>query len=349
MKHFILLIFIFLYSTSNAQDKEYNIVAIGFYNVENLFDTIDSPDTEDSEYTPTGSRKWDIKRYDEKLNNIATVISGMATDNTKDGLAVLGLSEVENRKVLEDLVSHHLLKSRNYQIVHFESPSFRGIDVALIYQQKFFRLTNVKTYPHNYHYSSDEIRHSRDILLVSGYFDEEPMHFVVNHWPSRRGGEKKTDPYRKKGAKIVKMLSDSILMIEPNAKIIIMGDLNDDPSSKSVKNVLQAKQKASEVFEKGFFNPTYDFYRRGIGTTAWRDSWSLFDQIIISHALLNKKQNGYFYFKTIIYNKKFLIQKTGQYKGYPLRTFSFNNYVAGYSDHFPVFIYLLKPKTIIRK
>jgi endonuclease/exonuclease/phosphatase family metal-dependent hydrolase len=343
MKHFATIIFIFLLSNINGQGKEYNIAAIGFYNVENLFDTIDSPDTEDKEFTPNSGRRWNNERYQEKLNNMATVIQMMATDKTKNGLAILGLSEVENRRVLDDLVNHPLLKKRDYKIIHHDSPSYRGIDCALIYQEKYFTVSNTSLYPLNYKHGS-EIRHSRDIVLVSGLLDGEPLHIFVNHWPSRSGGEKKTDPYRKKAAKIVKSISDSIMLAEPNAKIIIMGDLNDDPSSKSVKSVLQAKKKASDVFTNELYNPTYDYYRRGIGTTAWRDSWGLFDQIIISHGLLDKSQKGYFYYKTIIYNKKFLIQKTGQYKGYPKRTFSFSKYNNGYSDHFPVFVYLLKEK-----
>ena len=185
-------------------------------------------------------------------------------------------------------------------------------------------------------------RFSRDILLVSGTFDGEPMHVMVNHWPSRRGGESATQPYRNAGAKVCKEVSDSLMKENPYAKIIIMGDLNDDPSSPSVKKVLQAQRTTDKVRKGGFFNPMYEYFKRGIGTNAWRDTWSLFDQIIVSQGLLRKKQEGYRFHKAMVHNKNYLIQKNGRFKGYPFRAYSFGNYIGGYSDHLPVYVYLLK-------
>jgi len=179
---------------------------------------------------------------------------------------------------------------------------------------------------------------------VKGLLDGDEIHVFVNHWPSRRGGESRTAPWRAAGAKVCREVSDSIMQINPNAKIFIMGDLNDNPTSPSVKRVLNAKGKRVNVPEKGFYNTMENYFNRGIGSNAYRDTWSLFDQIIISKALLDNTKAGYYYHKSYVYNKKFLLQKRGHFKGYPFRTFSGDEFIGGYSDHFPVFVHLLKEK-----
>lgn len=339
---FLLCLFAGFLFSANAQKAQYKIGAIGYYNLENLFDTLDAPGVRDEEFLPDGKRLWSPERYLEKLNNMAKVISEVGTDLTPDGLAILGVSEIENRTVLEDLVVHPKLKERNYQIVHYDSPDERGIDVGFLYNPKYFEVTRSKPYPVMLYDKNAERDFTRDVLLVSGNFDGEPIHIMVNHWPSRSGGEKASQHKRAAAAKVCKMLADSLANAEPFSKILIMGDLNDDPTSPSVKNVLQGIGQKNKVRKGNLYNPWWDIHRRGFGTLAYRDSWNLFDQIIISHGLITKKSGGYKYYKANIFNKKYLIQKTGRYKGYPFRTFGGDKYQGGYSDHFPVYVVLLK-------
>jgi hypothetical protein len=326
-----------------AQENQFKIAAIGFYNVENLFDTEDDPEINDEEFLPDGKNAWTADRYEEKVANMAYAISQIAVDMVKPGLSVVGLAEVENRRVIQDMVSHPLLKDRNYQIVHYDSPDRRGIDVGFIYNPLHFTPTESRAIPLMINNDDDQRVYTRDVLLVGGMFDGEEMFFLVNHWPSRRGGEKRSAPLREAAAKVNRQVYDSLQQVKPHAKVVIMGDLNDDPTSPSILNVLRAKGKKSDVRNGDLFNPFWDFYRRGIGSNAYRDSWSLFDQIIISENFLPEDQDNYRFLKANIFNKQFLIQPTGKYKGYPFRTFSFDNYQGGYSDHFPIYIYVVKP------
>ena len=343
MKYSFLLVFSFLpFFNLNAQETQYKVAGVGFYNFENLFDTVDDPAKRDEEFTPDGRRNWSEKVYREKLKNLSRVVSEMGTELTPDGMAVLGICEIENRKVLEDFVQEPSIADRNYQIVHYDSPDERGIDVALIYQPKYFKVTNSTPIPLLIYDDDGDRNFTRDILHVEGELDGEPLHILVNHWPSRSGGEKRSRPGRNAAAMIVKEVKDSLRTINRDAKIIVMGDLNDDPISPSVKDVLASKYKKKDVRTGDFYNPMHQFFKRGYGTTAWRDAWSLFDQIIVSSSLLKKRQSGYRFHKAAVFNKPYLIQKTGRYKGYPYRTFDFDNYIAGYSDHFPVYLFLVK-------
>lgn len=324
-----------------AQDK-FKIAAIGFYNVENLFDTKDSPGTNDADFTPQGLNQWTSERYRSKLKKLDEVIAKMGTEYSPDGIAILGVAEVENRAVLEDLVKQPGLKPRNYQIVHFDSPDPRGIDVALLYQPKYFEVTHTRTIPMGAYSEEGEVRGTRDILYVSGQFDGEPLHLLVNHWPSRRGGEKATQPLRNAAAHLCKKVIDSLIQQNPMAKVLVMGDLNDDPVSPSVKEVLQGKRALEEVARGEMFNPMYQFFKKGIGTLAYRDAWSLFDQIIITEGLARPHEKGYYYYQARIFNPPFMSQSSGPFKGYPLRTFAGNEFLDGYSDHFPVYVYLVR-------
>ena len=344
MKPIFLALLTFLTISLSAQKKEYKIGAIGFYNFENLFDTLDAPDIRDEEFTPGGSRLWNTEIYQEKLDNLTQVVSEIGTDLTPDGLSILGVSEIENRSVLEDFAAHPNVVDRNYQIVHIDSPDRRGIDVALLYQEKYFKVQHVEARPVLIYQDNGDRRYTRDVLYVSGLYDGEPLHIMVNHWPSRSGGQAASQPNRNAAAQVCKEVCDSLTALDPAAKIIIMGDLNDDPSSPSVKEVLQAKRKKESVRQGGLYNPMYGYFKRGIGTLAWRDAWNLFDQIIVSYGLINGEMQGAQLYQTHIYNKDYLVQKEGQYQGYPHRTFSGNTYIGGYSDHFPVFLYLIKEK-----
>lgn len=343
MKHtFLAFLLLLCFQSLFSQKQSYKVACIGFYNLENLFDTIDSPDTDDSEFLPNGQRRWTTEVYQEKLGNLSRVISELGTDMTPDGVAILGVAEIENRLVLEDLVKQEKLANRKYEIVHYDSPDERGIDVGLIYQPKYFKVLGSQAIPLVIYGSDGERNFTRDILYVSGLLDGEPLHVLVNHWPSRRGGEAATAPYRNAAALVCKNVKDSLLTIDPNAKVIVMGDLNDDPNSPSVKQVLDAAGDKSKIKKGGFFNPMDTFFKQGIGTMAYQDAWSLFDQLILSQALVKERQEGYRFYKAQVHNKPYLIQKSGQFKGYPFRTFDYDNYIGGFSDHFPVYLMLVK-------
>lgn len=328
----------------SAQTAEYKIAAIGFYNLENLFDTLDSPTTNDADFLPGGRLHWDSEKYQIKEANMAKVISLLAADKTPDGVALLGVSEVENRKVLEDLVNQPALKSRNYQIVHFDSPDERGIDVGLLYQAKYFKVTGAEAVP-VYLFEKDSARDfTRDVLHVTGLFDGEPLHVLVNHWPSRSGGEKASAPKRAEAAKVCRHVVDSLLAIDPNTKIIVMGDLNDDPKNKSVTQYLGAVPSAENMKEADLYNPMYDLYQNGDGTLAYNDAWNLFDQLIVSKGLVWKKAGGWQFYKPVVFRQPWMFQEDGAFKGYPLRTFVGDIFLNGYSDHLPVYMLLIKKK-----
>lgn len=328
----------------SAQNNAYKIAAIGFYNLENLFDTIKSPNTNDAEYLPAGRLKWNTAKYVSKQRNMAKVISQLATEKTPDGVAILGVAEIENRKVLEDLVAEPELKDRNYQIVHYESPDPRGIDCAFLYNPAYFRLAGSKavTVPMMDPATGDR-RTSRDVVYMAGEFDGELIHLMVGHWPSRRGGEKNTAWARMACARKCRELSDSICAVQPGAKIFIMGDLNDDPSSKSLIEGLKALKSTKELNDDcDLYNPMYAMYKDGNGTLAYRDAWSLFDQIIISRPLVNKEAGGWQMHRTVVFRQPWLLQAGGAFAGYPFRTFVGDAFINGYSDHLPVYLFLLK-------
>lgn len=346
MKTFVTLLAGLLLSCSlSAQKGEYKIAAIGFYNLENLFDTLDSPTTNDADFLPGGRLHWTSDKYWSKQGNLAKVISLLATDKTPDGVALLGVSEVENRHVLEDLVNQPALKSRNYQIVHFDSPDERGIDVGLLYQPKYFKVTAAEALPVMITEPSTGDRDfTRDVLHVTGVFDGEPLHVLVNHWPSRSGGESASAWKRGEAAKVCRAVADSLLAANPNTKIIIMGDLNDDPNNKSLTQVLHAVRKAEKMKPDELYNPMYDLFQNGDGTLAYKDAWDLFDQLIVSKGLVWKKTGGWQFYKPVVFRQPWMFQEGGAFNGYPLRTFVGDIFMNGYSDHLPVFMYLIKKK-----
>lgn len=326
-------------NTISVKAQNYEIVAIGYYNLENLFDTIDSEGVEEGDFLPDGAKKWDADRYFYKLDHMARVLSEIATDKTPDGLAIFGVSEIENRFVVEDLVKTEALKERNYQVVHYNSPDRRGIDVALVYNPKYFELIHSYSAPF---IMEDTNFKSRSQLVVTGLLKGEEVHFQVNHWPSRSGGEKKSRPKRIAAAELSRSLADSLLVLNPNAKIMIMGDLNDDPVDKSVAQYLKATDDKSKLKDGYFYNPYMTKYKKGIGTLAYRDSWNLFDQVILTPALLSENKDDWSFYRANIFKKPYMINQEGQYKGYPKRSFVGNKFQGGYSDHLPVYIYLIR-------
>jgi hypothetical protein len=336
---FTLMVLKVTISQLSAQDLTYKVYSIGFYNVENLFDTLDNSQIRDEEFTPQGEKVWNTAKYNEKVANIASVISQLGKELCKEGVSLLGVSEVENDTVMASIVAHPILASRNYDYIHVNSKDSRGIDVALIYDKDVFEPISHKMYNARH---KDSNRPTRDVLLVSGLLDGELIHVTVNHWPSRGGGEKLTSKFRNHAASVNRAILDSLLNEDPSSKLIVMGDLNDDPNNESVAKILGAEKKVKKVKDTEMYNPMHAFYDKGMGSNAFRDKWSLFDQIIISAPLVNGESEGLVFHKAKIYKKNFMIQKTGEFKGYPKRTFSGDVYQAGYSDHFPVYIYLKK-------
>lgn len=324
-----------------AQDgrKEYVPALVGFFNIENLFDTIDSPDTDDREFLPNSPKQWGTVRYRRKLDKMAEVIAGMGRDVHPQGMAILGLCEVENRAVVEDLVAAAPIRERGYRVVHEDSWDRRGVDVALIYNPAMYQVYAHKAY--RLHMPDTAFR-TRDQLLVSGILDGDTTHVIVNHWPSRRGGEKRSAPHRRAAAELGRHIIDSLMAINPDAHIMYMGDLNDDPVDASVLKHLRATGDARAVQGANLFNPMHGLFQKGIGSLAWRDSWNLFDQIIISPGLYHGQDGSYKYYGARVFNEPYLRQKEGNFAGYPSRTFVGDTYQDGYSDHFPVFLILVK-------
>nr|WP_321408706.1 endonuclease/exonuclease/phosphatase family protein [uncultured Carboxylicivirga sp.] len=334
---------LFAFSITQVEAQTYKAGVIAFYNLENLFDTIDTPDVRDTEFTPEGDKKWDDTKYWHKISNMAEIISELGQEKGLGAPAVVGLCEMENKAVIEDLINDPKLKPFNYQIVHYDSPDKRGVDVCLIYRPKFFQVTNSKSIPLMiFDENSKERIFTRDQLMVSGIFDGEPMHFIVNHWPSRYGGEARSAPLREAAAKLSRSIVDSIQSVDAKAKVILMGDLNDDPINESVGLYLRAMGKKNKMRQGDMFNTMYKHYKNGIGTLAYRDKWNLFDQVMITESLLGNNYSTYQFKSSHIYNNPKMLVPEGQYKGYPLRTYVGNRYQGGYSDHFPVYIILLK-------
>lgn len=337
----LVMAFCFLLNIAHAQEQQaYQVALVGFYNLENLYDTIDDPAKQDEEFLPDGANQWNSEKYIHKLHNMAYAISTIGMDYSPDGLAVLGMSEMENRHVLEDLAAQPELKSRNYQIVHYDSPDRRGVDVALMYNPKYFKMTGSKSYRTVVPNDPDFI--TRDQLLVSGLFDGEKMHFIVMHWPSRYGGEKRSLPGRIAAATLCRHIADSLLQEDPNAKIIMMGDFNDYPTNKSITKYLRATGDMKRMKDGEFFNPMYELHQNGIGTNYYSDVPGVLDQTIMTRALLPSDYSTYQFKNAKVHNKEFLKQHGGRYNGFPFRTFGSGVWMGGYSDHFPVYVILLK-------
>lgn len=340
----ITIVFFLLISciSLSAQKKEYKSAVIAFYNLENLYDTVDNTMTNDEEFLPKGDRNYGTAIYLNKLTKLATVISQIGTELNPDGPAILGVAEVENDTVLNDLVHQPLLVKKNYKIVHYDSKDIRGVDVGLLYNPLYFTVEASDKLFVPLPGGSKDAFFTRDILWVKGKLGGETIHIYVNHWPSRSGGEARSAPARNAAAQVCRHHMDSIAKEEPGAKVIVMGDLNDDPINESVAGIINAKGKIKDVRPGGMFNPWVELYKKGIGTLAYQDAWGLFDQILISAAWLNKNQPGFFYYQQHIFNKEYLVENQGRYKGYPMRTWDGNTYRGGYSDHFPTYLLLLK-------
>ena len=336
---FVLLILIVSICYFSKDGKRPEVAAIGFSNLENLFDTINDADLlYNEEFTPQSEKQWTSLRYKEKLSNLAQVISKLATYSTSDGLAILGVCEVENRAVLEDLVMQPAIINRNYQIVHYDSPDARGIDVGLLFNPDYFEVINSRTY--SLTLPSDSSFRTRDQLVVSGLIDGEVYSVIVNHWPSRRGGEEGSRYKRIAAANLTRRIVDSLQSIDKNARILVMGDFNDDPINESIDSYLNANGNINDLRIEELYNPMLQLFEGGVGTLKHRGKWNLFDMILISQGLINIDTPGYKYSSVAIFNREYLLQGEGKYKGYPNRTYGGKKYLGGFSDHLPVYLLL---------
>lgn len=339
---FCLLLFsnICLDTIGQESKRNFKIHTVAFYNLENLFDTINDINKND-EASPIMEIKFNrSKIYKKKVSNMARVISQIGLEVTKRPPSIVGICEVENRKVVEDLIADEKLNSHNYGIVHYDSPDNRGIDVGMIYNKDVFSVKNSNSHEvYITDNNSSKRRNTRDQLVVSGHLDGELMHFIVNHWPSRGADETK----RIAAAEVNNSIIDSLRGKYENPKIITMGDFNDDPFDKSIKKILGAKKDMNDMTDEDLYNPFETILvDEGVGSNAYRDKWQLFDQIILSKPFLKKNYKDYQLYKAGVFNKSFLINKKGKFKGYPYRSFSYGTFTGGYSDHLPPYIYLLK-------
>ena len=339
-----------------AQDQEeqlerrYTMYGVMFYNLENLFDTINNNGVYDKEYSPDGPRQWNGTKYWQKQHNMAYAISQMEVKGSPaEGPVIIGVSEIENITVLQDLVRQPELKDRRYQIVHHDSPDRRGVDVGLLYNPRFFKVLNVTNQRINKYLPEDrrEDFRSRDQLCVTGMLAGEKVSVLVNHWPSRLGGEEASSNLREAAGRMARATIDSLLLDDPNQGIIFMGDLNDDPQNRSCSEALGAKKEIKDCTEPGScFNPWWNILNKGIGTLGYKGNWNLFDQIIFTNYFLrnydSKDKPTLTFSRAEVLNRKFLRGDEGDRQGYPLRTFSAGIFMNGYSDHFPTMIYLVK-------
>ena len=321
----------------NANGRRVQVAGIAFYNFENLFDTIpNNPEGRDLEFTPGGQRQWDGRKYREKVHNLAYAISHFTTKTTPYGPAIIGVSEIENRAVMEDVARQPEIAKWNLQIVHHDSPDARGVDVGLMYNPRSFKLENVTN-----HRLTEVPFRTRDQMCVVGSLLGQRIAVIVNHWPSRLGGQEKSSPNREAAARLSRSIADSLWRVDPQMGVIIMGDLNDDPMDKSCAQVLGARKEAKGTEAHGFFNPFWSLLDRGIGTLAYKSSWNLFDQIIISGNLTEPENDARWrFFEAKVWNLDFLKDTEGNRVGYPKRSFSAGSYLGGYSDHFPTEILL---------
>ena len=321
----ILMIYFFI--TYSFQNQLFAMQVVAFYNCENFYDTTHQISVNDQEFLPNSAKGYSASRYTQKTAQLGKVIFGLGQLGNKEGVALLGVAEIENQYVLEKVTQSNAIRKYQYKYIHFNSKDPRGIDVALIYQPSLFTPYQYKSY------SLKDANHfqnyaTRDILLVKGQLQQQWVYILVNHWPSRRGGSSLAKKNRIWAATTCKRIMDSIHLVDPNAYWIVMGDFNDNPTNKSLKTL-------------GLYNPFLPLFKQGQGTLAFRDSWNLFDQVLLSP---NWKANktSIKYYQSIIYKTPDMIETQGKYAGYPKRTWNGDQFRGGYSDHFPVAL-IFKP------
>ena len=349
----------------HQQPKRYALYGVAFYNLENLFDTLHDAGKNDYEYLPNGTNKWGKMKYEAKLHNMARVLSELCTDKLPQGPAVIGVSELENHMALEDLLHQPSLAGRGLKYVDVAGPDRRGVECAFIYNPRFFQMERYMHVPYYYAPSGrvddplvgfytdeqgevqaytdlkgDTTHITRGFLVMQGLLAGERMFFIVNHWPSRAAGSEA----RERAGYQVRMLKDALMASHPEAKVMIMGDMNDDPADKSMTTALGCKHQTDKVKKAtDLFNPWHEtLYKRGQGTLLYQGKWNLFDQIVFSGNLLGTDRTSLKFYKHEIFMRDYLFQQEGKYKGSPLRTHAGGVWLNGYSDHLPTYVYLIK-------
>ena len=343
---FPLFLMLFVVSiVATAQQRKFNVYAVGFYNLENLFDTCHDTGKNDYEFLANGSYKWNGIKYSNKLANMSRVLAEMGTDvlPSSVGCALIGVSEVENARALSDLIAQPALAARGYQFCHIEGPDRRGVDCALLYQPKLFEVKSVHLHPYVQALEKDSAYKTRGFLTVNGILAGESVTVIVNHLPSRFNGSF----YREQGAKQITVIKDSILRESPATKIIVMGDMNDDPMDKSMAVELRGKRYIKDVEPMDMYNPWWNvLVKDGKGTLMYDGRWNLFDQILLSSNLLCKAgvkdYSTLKYLKHQIFTRDYMLQTEGKYKGSPKRTHAGGVWLNGFSDHCPTVVYLVK-------
>lgn len=343
MKNLFITLLLVVATTVLAQEKKIGVYGVGFYNLENLFDTCHDEGKNDYEYLANGTNKWNAMKYESKLANMSRVLAEMGTDLLKNiGCAIIGVSEVENARALSDLVAQPALAARNFKFCHVEGPDRRGVDCGLLYNPRFFEPKDVKLYPYVQKLEKDSGFVTRGFLTVKGSLAGDDIAVIVCHLPSRAA----TSFYRELGAEQMRHLKDSLIAAEPNLKVIVMGDMNDDPMDPSMAKSLRARKKIADVKSGDMFNPWWKTLADGNGTIKYDGGYNLFDQIILSPQLLNPEGKKDFstlkYVKHQIFSREYMLQQEGKFKGYPKRTFSGGVWLNGFSDHLPSIVYLAK-------
>lgn len=317
---------------ASRYEPKRNLMAV-FYNVENLFDTVNNQGARDGEFTPAGENKWSSERYHKKLNDIAKVLSSV---NKNELPEIIGLCEIENRIVLSDLLKTESLKKGKYEIAHFESPDYRGIDCALFFRPDEFRLITKSPIPVSF--PDDPEYATRDILYVKGKtLNNETWHIFVNHWPSRTGGLQQTEKKRVTAAQILKAKTDSIQMADPKSNVMIMGDMNDEPSNKSLSVVLGAKNPETGIAL--LVNLMFPLHVEKKGSYNYRGNWNMLDNLIVSDDLLDNKGFRCIERRGHVFSEPWMEHKAENGTVSPNRTYGGPNYYGGVSDHFPVYVY----------
>ncbi len=307
---------------------------VAFYNVENLFDTIDDPKTDDNQYLPTSELVWTQDRYERKLQNLSQVIKSLGKEQTPP--SILGMCEIENKKVLQDLLKF-IPNGQNMGIVHRDSPDERGIDVGLLYDKNAVKILDSEFFTVNL--TNDK---TREILYTKAKLAQDELHIFVNHWSSRREGKEISEPKRMKAAQMVRNKIDKLFAKDPESKIIIMGDFNDEPTNKSITQGLKAQKPTGRFDDGQLYNLSQVWQQNGEGSYYY-DGWNALDQIIVSGELLTDKKGLHTMpSKAQIYNEDWLTFYDKKYKvKRPSRFMSSRGKVyGGYSDHFPVYLEL---------
>lgn len=305
-----------------------------FYNTENLFDTFDDSTTLDNDFLPEGNYHWTKNRYTSKINKVYKVIAGVGGWTPPD---IIGLCEIENRYVLEQLTKNTPLLKHNYKIVHKNSPDRRGIDVGLLYNLK--TISPIKEEFINVNDFENSQFLTRDILYFKCLAQKDTLHFFINHWPSRWGGQFQSEPKRLLAAKTLRLKVDSIFIINPASKIIVSGDFNDTPSDKSLTEILNAKTNFDPTKTSDLYNLSFSYCNNQCGTHKYREGWACLDQIIVSGGLLMENNMYTTPSSAHVFAQPFLLEDDTKYNGQkPFRTYIGMRYNGGFSDHLPVYL-----------